>query len=61
MSLESTSRRPPQRERTIDAPRDKPRVERGEHANLERPGAQFHPVARGWQRATAPLEWPRQA
>lgn len=39
--------------RFVDAPRDKPqvdRVDRVEHANLERPGAQFHPRARGWSR-----------
>ena len=44
----------------VDAPRDKPQGDRVEHANLERPGAQAHPRARGtrdWshyaQRATA--------
>jgi hypothetical protein len=31
-----------------DTPSDKPRSERTEHANLDRPGAQAHPVARGW-------------
>ena len=31
-----------------DTPRDKPVTERTEHANLERPGAQAHPRARGW-------------
>jgi hypothetical protein len=31
----------------IDAPRDKPQGDRVEHANLERPGAQAHPRARG--------------
>ena len=30
-----------------DTPRDKPVSERTEHANLERPGAQAHPRARG--------------
>jgi hypothetical protein len=30
-----------------DAPRDKPQGDRVEHANLERPGAQAHPRARG--------------
>ncbi len=31
--------------------RDKPQVDRVEHANLERPGAQFHPRAQGgWER-----------
>lgn len=45
--------------RSMDTPRDKPRVERIEHANLERPGAQFHPRAAGWQHA-APRStaWP---
>lgn len=33
-------------ERRVEAPKDKPRIDRGEHANLERPGAQFHPLAR---------------
>ena len=38
--------------RFADAPRDKPQGERVEHANLERPGAQAHPRARGgdWSR-----------
>ena len=31
-----------------ETPRDKPVSERTEHANLERPGAQAHPSARGW-------------
>jgi hypothetical protein len=31
-------------------PRDRPHREGCEHANLERPGAQAHPRARGWQR-----------
>jgi hypothetical protein len=34
--------------RKADTPSDKPRSERTEHANLDRPGAQAHPVARGW-------------
>lgn len=37
----------------IDVPRDKPQGDRVEHANLERPGAQAHPRARGtgdWSR-----------
>jgi hypothetical protein len=38
----SRQRRP---ERRVEAPKDKPRIDRGEHANLERPGAQFHPLA----------------
>lgn len=47
MALESKSPN-----RFADAPRDKPQVERVEHANLERPGAQAHPRARvraGWE------------
>jgi hypothetical protein len=39
-------------DRSTDVPRDRPHREGCEHANLERPGAQAHPVARGWQRAT---------
>ena len=34
-----------------DTPRDKPVSEHTEHANLERPGAQAHPRARGWGQA----------
>ncbi len=41
--------------RYADAPRDKPVSERTEHANLERPGAQAHPRARGWQRMVDPV------
>jgi hypothetical protein len=37
-----------------DTPRDKPVSEHTEHGNLERPGAQAHPRARGWSRATSP-------
>lgn len=36
--------------RFADVPRDRPHREGCEHANLERPGAQAHPRARGWQR-----------
>lgn len=50
MSLETRSS-----DRTIEAPRDKPRVDRVEHANLERPGAQAHPLARGWSRVGDPI------
>ncbi|WP_298932453.1 hypothetical protein [uncultured Ramlibacter sp.] len=53
MSLEST--RP---DRPSEAPRDKPQVDRGEHANLERPGAQFHPRAAGWQARHPISAWP---
>ena len=38
--------------RFADMPRDRPHREGCEHANLERPGAQAHPVARGWQGRT---------
>jgi hypothetical protein len=34
--------------RFAETPRDKPVSEHTEHANLERPGAQAHPRARGW-------------
>jgi len=61
MSL-TTKRRQPSRERSIEAPRDKPRVERAEHGNLERPGAQIHPIAPGWQQCqTAGTDWSRYA
>ena len=41
-----------------DTPRDKPQAERVEHANLERPGAQSHPKAGGWERmAIKPGAW----
>ena len=32
-----------------DVPHDKPRVDRVEHANLERPSAKFHPQAGTWR------------
>lgn len=38
-----------------DTPRDKPVTERTEHANLDRPGAQAHPRARGLGSALHPL------
>jgi hypothetical protein len=41
--------------RFTDTPRDKPRTERTEHANLDRPGAQAHPVARGWSHLSDPV------
>jgi hypothetical protein len=41
--------------RVTDTPRDKPVTERTEHANLERPGAQAHPRARGWSHSLNPL------
>lgn len=34
------------RRRPQDLPCDKPQVDRVEHANLERPGASLHPVAK---------------
>lgn len=44
--------------RYTDAPRDKPMGERTEHANLERPGAKAHPVARGWHHLADPaMAW----
>ena len=36
--------------RFSDLPCDRPHREGCEHANLERPGAQAHPRARGWNR-----------
>ena len=43
--------------KSSDTPRDKPMSERTEHANLERPGAQAHPRARGrgWESYTDPI------
>ena len=41
--------------RYTDTPRDKPKGERVEHGNLDRPGAQAHPSARGWQQASDPV------
>lgn len=41
--------------RFSDKPSDKPVSERTEHANLERPGAQAHPSARGWDHWTNPV------
>ncbi|HSW18097.1 MAG TPA: hypothetical protein VLJ86_12785 [Ramlibacter sp.] len=56
MSLETTSRR-----RVIDAPRDKPQVDRVEHANLDRPGAHLHPRANGaWDARRAARGWDAQ-
>ena len=40
--------------RFVDAPRDKPMGEHTEHANLERPGAQAHPKAKGWAHLSDP-------
>ena len=43
--------------RYIETPRDKPVSERTEHANLERPGAQAHPSARGWHSSDPVMAW----
>ena len=43
--------------RQNDTPRDKPMSERTEHANLERPGAQAHPQAQGWNRIDPATAW----
>jgi hypothetical protein len=43
--------------RHSDTPSDKPVSERTEHANLERPGAQAHPRARGWDMRDAAQAW----
>jgi hypothetical protein len=44
--------------RQVDTPHDKPRTERTEHANLDRPGAKAHPVARGWTHLSDPhMAW----
>ena len=45
--------------RTSDTPRDKPMSERTEHANLERPGAQAHPRAKGWTPVDYAAAWRR--
>ncbi len=46
----------PDRRHDDTTPRDKPRSDRGEHANLQRPGARAHPraatddwAAAGWR------------
>ena len=49
---------PKSSDRFNDTPRDKPRADRVEHANLERPGAQAHPkAASGWNRLDAAALW----
>ena len=41
-----------------DTPRDKPRGDRIEHANLERPGARAHPrAAGGFSRIEPAANW----
>lgn len=46
--------------RPIDIPSDKPQVDRGEHGNLDRPGAVLHPRAgAGWNARPAPAGWAR--
>ena len=49
------SREPKTPNRTVDTPRDKPYTGLTEHANLDRPGAQAHPVARGWTHLCDPI------
>ena len=51
------SKEPKSPNRLTDTPRDKPMSERTEHANLERPGAQAHPQARGWNHADPAMAW----
>lgn len=46
-------REPKPTRRHDDTPLDKPRSERVEHANLDRPGAQAHPRAAGWRMGPA--------
>jgi len=54
MSLENR-----QSERQAESLRDKPQVDRVEHANLERPGAQAHPRAgSGWHAYRNLSTWP---
>lgn len=48
------STEPKSPDKFTDTPRDKPVTEHTEHANLERPGAQAHPRARGWSRSLSP-------
>jgi hypothetical protein len=48
--------------RFADVPRDKPQVDRVEHANLDRPGAQAHPRAArsgsgDWSRHMTAASW----
>jgi hypothetical protein len=50
MSLDTKSNH-----RYVETPRDKPMSERTEHANLERPGARAHPIARGWNHPNNPV------
>jgi hypothetical protein len=50
MSLE-----PKSPNRFTETPRDKPVSERTEHANHERPGAQAHPRAVGWNHLRDPI------
>ena len=55
MSLETRSS-----DRSPEVQRDKPQVDRVEHANLDRPGAQAHPLAHSWHRAgNTPSVWRR--
>ena len=43
--------------RYADTPRDTPQAERVEHGNLERPGAQAHPKAAGWNWHAPATAW----
>jgi hypothetical protein len=53
-------REPKAPNRFAEIPRDKPVGERTEHANLDRPGAQAHPLARGWRHLSSPASgWMR--
>ncbi|MBC5764061.1 hypothetical protein [Ramlibacter albus] len=40
-----------------DTPRDKPRADRIEHANVERPGAKAHPRFGGWTPVNYAAAW----
>lgn len=54
------SREPKAPNRFAEIPSDKPMGERTEHANLDRPGAQAHPSARGWSHFRNPAAgWKR--
>jgi hypothetical protein len=51
------SKEPKSPNRLNETPRDKPMREHTDHANLERPGAQPHPRARGWSVADPAMAW----
>ena len=50
-------REPKTSNRHDDTPSDKPRAERVEHGNLERPGAQAHPKAAAWSPVDYAAAW----